>query len=343
MSRDPALTRRIFATLSLVLLADLALVACGAFLLRPWLFPLVESAPAGLGWLVLVFPATVILVWAQLRYARREALAEVDASVVTADEYPNLTARIRRLASGTDVPVPTVAVTETPVPNAFTVGGPRSATIVVSTGLLESLGENELDAVLAHELAHIKNRDAMVMTLATFVPSLAGDYSLLRDLGLSQSARYTVWAVALALLYVPSATVIDAPLFSLQYTLLFGLLVACLVLFGGVALGIVAMPVVSLASRLSHDREFIADRAGAVLAGSPASMASALRTLTEDGETAPEQDARAVGGVRQLCFLPGGFGKETGDSDLESLPISMQTHPSTDERIASLRALEAEN
>ncbi|SIR82498.1 heat shock protein HtpX [Haladaptatus litoreus] len=245
-------------------------------------------------------------------------------------------------ASGTDVPVPTVAVTQTAVPNAFTVGGPRSATIVVSTGLLESLGEDELDAVLAHELAHIKNRDAMVMTLATFVPSLAGDYSLLRDLGLSQSARYTVWSVALALLYVPSATVIDAPLFSLQYTLLFGLLVACLVLFGGVALGIVAMPVVSLASRLSHDREFIADRAGAVLAGSPASMASALRTLTED-ENFPEQDARAVGGVRQLCFLPGGFGTETGDSDLESLPISVQSHPSTDERIASLRALEAEN
>ncbi len=341
MSREPALTRRIFTTLALVLIADLLLVACGAFLLRPWLSPLVRNAPAGLGWLVLVLPATGLLAWAQLRYARNEALAEVDANVVTADEYPDLSARVRRLATGADVPIPTIAVADTSVPNAFTVGGPRSATLVVSTGLLSALDGDELDAVLAHEIAHVKNRDAMVMTLATFVPALAGDYSLLADLGLSRSTRHAVWAVALAVLYAPSSTVIDAPLFSLRYTVLFGLLVACVVLFGGAALGIVATPVVSLAGRLSHDREFTADRAGALLAGSPASMASALRTLSGNAPKSPETDARVVGGVQQLCFLPGGFGAET--NEFESLPISVRTHPSTDDRIDRLRALESDH
>ena len=348
MSRDPALTRRILTTLACVLIADLLLVGCVAFLLRPWLAPVASGLPAGSGWLALVVPATAILAWAQLRYTRREALSEVDATVVTDETYPDLVARVRRLATGADVAVPTVAVTGTETANAFTVGTPRHATVVVSTGLLSALDGKELDAVLAHELAHIKNRDATVMTLATFLPALAGDYSLLADLGLGKSARRTVWLVTVALLYVPSAAVIDAPIFGVRYTVTYVLLVAFVLLFGGVALGLLAMPVISLASRLSHDREFIADRAGATLSGSPASMASALTTLAEDAPTTPDRDARAVDGVKQLCFLPGGFGNDDGnDADdtsgaLDSLPISVQTHPTTDDRLDALRDVAAE-
>jgi heat shock protein HtpX len=177
--------------------------------------------------------------------------------------------------------------------------------------------------------------------LATFLPALAGNYSLLADLGLARSARRTVWLAAIALLYVPSAVVIDAPVFGLRYTVTYVLLVAFVLLFGGVALGLLAIPVISLAGRLSHDREFIADRAGATLSGSPASMASALRTLGPDAPSAPDRDARAVDGVKQLCFLPGGFGEEGGA--FESLPISVQTHPEIEERLDGLRALAAES
>ncbi|MCO8255168.1 M48 family metalloprotease [Haladaptatus sp. AB618] len=343
MSRDPALTRRIFATLACVLIADLLLVGCVAFLLRPWLAPVASSLPAGSGWLAFVVPATAVLVWAQLRYTRREALSEVDATVVTDETHPNLVARVRRLATGVDVAVPTVAVSEAEVANAFTVGTPRRATVVVSTGLLSALDEDELDAVLAHELAHVKNRDAMVMTLATFLPALAGNYSLLADLGLGKSARRTAWMVAIALLYVPSAAVIDAPIFGVRYTVTYVLLVAFVLLFGGVALGLLAMPVISLAGRLSHDREFVADRAGATLSGSPASMASALTTLA-DTPVAPDRDARAVDGVKQLCFLSGGFGKGEEDEAgaLDSLPISVQTHPAIEDRLAELRDVASE-
>jgi len=341
MSRDPALTRRIVATLACVLIADFLLVGCVAFLLRPWLAPIAAILPSGLGWLALVVPATAVVAWAQLRYTRREALSEVDAIVVTDEEYPDLLARVRRLATGADVAVPTVAITETDVPNAFTVGTPRHATVVVSTGLLAALSADELDAVLAHELAHVKNRDAMVLTLATFLPALAGDYSLLADLGLTRSARRTVWLAAIVLLYVPSAAVIDAPLFGVRYTVTYVLLIAFVLLFGGVALGLLAMPVILLAGRLSHDREFIADRAGATLSGSPASMASALRTLGADGPSAPDRDARAVDGVKQLCFLPGGFGEEGGA--FESLPISVRTHPEIEDRLDGLRSLAAES
>lgn len=150
-----------------------------------------------------------------------------------------------------------------------------------------------------------------------------------------------MWLAVIVLLYVPSAVVIDAPLFGVRYTVTYVLLVAFVLLFGGVALGLLAMPVISLAGRLSHDREFTADRAGATLSGSPASMASALRTLGVDCPSAPDRDARAVDGVKQLCFLPGGFGEEGGA--FESLPISVQTHPEIEDRLDGLRSLVAES
>jgi heat shock protein HtpX len=354
----PALTYRIALTLALVLVADAAFVAVLAYLFRPWLVALVggvgaaDGVESGVSWLalgVLGALATLALAWAQLTYTRREALAAADARRVSESERPDLHARVRRLAQTAGVTLPRVAVAETDVANSFTVGDLRGGTVVVSTGLLDALSDAELDAVLAHELAHLRNRDAAVMTLATFLPALANDeYSLFSDA--SGPLRTFGLGVAAVIGYAASTGLIGAPPFSLESLLAFAGFAAFTVLFGGVALGLLALPVAVLSGHLSRYREFAADRAGALTAGDPAAMASALETLDADAPQRPTEDVRAHG-VRELCFLPHGIvagaesaggGEDAADDPLAGLPVEVPTHPAIPERVARLRALASE-
>ena len=341
MTRETDLTARIATTLAVVLALDALFVATVASLLRPWFAPLVpESAPL-VGLLALLVPATAAVAWAQLRYTRTETLAETDARVVDATERPDLHARLRRLAQSADLAVPRLAVADTDVPNCFTVGGVSEATVVVSTGLLETLSEEELDAVLAHELAHVRNRDATVMTLATFLPALASKEYSLFSVG-SSALRGVALVVAGIVGYAASTTVTGVAPFTVASLVAFAGFVAFTVLFGGVALGALATPVVYLAAALSRDREFVADRAGALITGKPAAMAGALERLDEAVPERPDSDAR-VGGVRELCFLPHGLTGADEDPEGATVPLSVETHPPTEERIARLRRLAAES
>jgi heat shock protein HtpX len=348
MTRDGTLTRPILATLLLVLVVDLVFVTVLAFLLTPWLSPV--RALVGLPvWPAIVVPALAVLVWTQLRYTRRQTLADVGAREVTESEYPKLHARVRRLAAQAHVTEPAVAVTDSDVPNSFTVGGPREAVVVVSEGLLSALDDQQLDAVLAHELAHVKNRDAIVMTLATFLPALIDDdYSLSGDLFGSASVAF--WLGVVAVLYFLAAPVVDARPFGPEYTAVFVGMVGFSVLFGSVALGVLSAPVVVLARRLSRYREFAADRAGALLCGDPTALASALRDLdrsvrvaeSEAESDTPTRDSdpewHPVGdGVRGLCLLPYGFEAPGRSDDAEP-----RSHPPTEQRIDRLGDLLAE-
>ncbi|MWG33002.1 M48 family metalloprotease [Halomarina oriensis] len=321
------------ATLAAVLVVDTLAVAVLALLVRPWLAPLGGmlgdalgvSAPPAVAWLAFGLPALAAFLWVQLRYTRRETLDAVDAEVVGPREHPDLHARITRLAAQADVAVPAVAVAETEMANSFAVGGTRDATVVVSTGLLERLDDAQLDAVLAHELAHVKNRDATVMTLATFLPAVArGEYSLLDAVtprGVPTSVSFLAIVAVLGGGALAAAAT-GAPGGSLAGAVVLTLFV---VLFGGVLLGLAAAPVVYLGERLAHDREFAADRAGALAVGSPAALAGALRALDTDGE--PAADARSLA-VSGLCLLPHGFGG-----------AATATHPSTADRIERLKLL----
>ncbi|WP_115863948.1 M48 family metalloprotease [Halorussus litoreus] len=360
---DSDLPRRVAVTLALVLAADAAFVAVFAFLARPWLARLLGD-PAGfgasgsgdptgalglLGWLAVLALGTAALAWAQLRYVHRESLAVADARPVSESEYPDLHARLERLAKIADVPAPAVAVAETEVPNSFAVGGiGGEATIVVSRGLLDALADDELDAVLAHELAHLRNRDAAVMTLATFLPALANDDYSVFDGVATPGARKFGLAVLALVGYAVSTALVPAPAFSVASLLAFAGFVAFTVLFGGAALGVLAIPAIVLAGRLSHLREFAADRAGALVAGDPGAMASALETLDGEVSERPTEDVRASG-IRELCLLPHGIADRGSDAKkgeredpLAGLPLDVETHPPTDERVARLRDLAAE-
>jgi heat shock protein HtpX len=373
------LRRRVVVTLLAVLAVDTAVVLVVAALLSPWLRPLGDALAATLGapgtpavvrWLAVVVPAVALFAWAQLRYSRRELLAEVDADPTTPDSHPALHDRITRLAQQTGTTPPTVAVAESSVPNSLTVGGLRNATLVVSTGLLETVDGERLDAVLAHELAHVRNRDAAVLTLATFLPAVAnGEASVLGALfpaSWSDGRRKAAVVVGLLALFGVGAVVLDGPV-GAGYLVGVAVLVGFSLAFGGVVLGVAAAPVVTLGRRLSRAREFQADRAGALTTGDPGALADALATLDASVTDAPTDDLRTTASVREFCLLPHGFdvradGREASQGERSpgdvsdgspgeasqaaadeaspaGSPVRIRSHPPTAERIARLRRL----
>jgi len=103
------------------------------------------------------------------------ALAASGAKVVSPDEAPELHSMVERLCALADLPKPRIAIVDSDVPNAFATGrSPKHAAVAVTRGLWERLERREVEGVLAHELAHIGNRDVLVMTLASFFAMLAG-------------------------------------------------------------------------------------------------------------------------------------------------------------------------
>jgi heat shock protein HtpX len=339
MIRNTGLRTRVLVTIALVLAIDVLFVAVLAALLDPWLVALTDGLVDAMGvthpspalrWSIVLGVALVAFVAAQLAYARHQTLVDADAHVVRDEEYPTLVARVERLSQQAGHRPPTVAVAESPVPNSFTVGGVRNATIVVSTGLLETLDDDELDAVLAHELAHVLNRDVRVMTLASFLPSVVdGDVSMPGG-----TAGKVVVAIAATGLYLANMPRLGfEPTGSTAVVALLALPVTLLV--ASVALGVLATPVLYLARRLSRYREFAADRAGAVISGDPSALASALGKL-DDVTGAPATDKREVyDGVRRLCLLPHGFSNRD-ERDEAAFSVEVRSHPPTEDRIDRL-------
>ncbi len=115
----------------------------------------------------------------QYYFSDRLVLWSLNAKLVDENEAPELHQMTRRLCNAANLPKPKVALMETNMPNAFAIGrNQNNAVVAVTTGLIKQLSEGELEAVLAHELSHIRNRDVMIMTLATFLIDAA--YLILR-------------------------------------------------------------------------------------------------------------------------------------------------------------------
>src|SRR4051794_14142367 len=129
------------------------------------------TAGAGIG-IMVVFLA--LMSFGQLFLSDKLALAAMGAHVVTPAEAPGLHSMIERLCIQADLPKPRIAVAESDVPNAFAMGrSQKSATVCATTAIIETLEPHELEGVMAHELTHVKNRDVMIMTIASFFASIA--------------------------------------------------------------------------------------------------------------------------------------------------------------------------
>jgi heat shock protein HtpX len=245
--------------------------------------------------------------------SERIALASAGAKEIAPAEEPELHAVLQRLATMADLPVPRLAVAPSDVPNAFTAGrSPRDAVLVVTRGLLRRLDPQELEAVLAHELAHVASRDAFVMTLVS-APALLGRRIFDAVAGAAGRAqgpgKVLVFFLALYLLF---------PLF-----------------FGWVLYAVAT----ALVTTISRYREFVADRGAVVLTGAPEQLMSALQRLARDIPLIPSADLRSVAGVSALFIVP--VDESTAGFGLDPQRL-FRSHPPLEQRLARLSRLAQE-
>ena len=254
--RDTGLQLRMLLTLLLLGLLYVAFVVA------------LLSAGAGVTVMLVVIGGLTL---AQLFLSDKLALAAMGAKEVSPQDAPGLHAMIERLCIQADLPKPKIAVDDTDVPNAFALGrSQKNATGCATTGIMRTLSPTELEGVMAHELAHVKNRDVLIMTIASFFASIAA--------------------------------------MMLQFCLFFGggddddgapaFLVVLLVSF------VVYIVSFFLMLALSRYREFSADRGAALINGRPSALSSALVKISGEMEAVPTQDLRETERMNAFFIVP---------------------------------------
>jgi heat shock protein HtpX len=216
---------------------------------------------------------------------------------------------VERLCALADMPVPRLGVMPSDIPNAFSAGrAPTSGVVVVTEGLLHDLDDEELAAVLAHELSHIANRDAFVMTIAG-APAMLG--------------RKLLWGLAMLPFTAEGPKKILAAI-AVLYLL-------PVVFMGWVVYAFATLLVMSI----TRYREFVADRGAAMLTGAPEQLMSALQKIAAAMPLIPARDLREVTRMNALFVLPA---RTEGDG-FEVDPLRMfPTHPPLEHRLERLGA-----
>ena len=197
-------------------------------------------------------------------------LKSMGAKTVSAEEYPQLHSWVERLSQQADLPKPKVAVVDSKVPNAFATGrNQKNAAVAVTTGLMRTLNQEELDGVIAHELAHVKNRDMMVMTIASLLSTIA--FMIVRWGAFFGGGRSKNQG---------------------------GIMVAILV---SLVVWIISY---LLIRALSRYREFAADRGAAAITGRPSALASALMKISGEVDKVPDSDLREEAEMNAFFIIP---------------------------------------
>ncbi len=225
------------------------------------------------------------------------------ARQVSEAEAPTLVRLVRQLADQAELPMPKVFVIESDQPNAFATGrNPENAAVAVTQGLLRRLSSEETAGVLAHELAHVRNRDTLTMTVTA---TLAGAISMLANFGLffggfgGNNRNNPLGIVGVLLIAI---------------------------------LGPVAAMLVQMA--ISRAREFEADRIGAEISGRPLWLATALEKISADAQSIDNHAAERNPATAHLFIV--------NPLHAHRLDGLFATHPSAAERVARLRRQAAE-
>ncbi len=216
------------------------------------------------------------------------------ARVITAEQAPELYAMVDELRQRAGLPMPRVAIVPSAQPNAFATGRSyNKAVVAVTEGLLKSLPRDELAGVIAHELAHIKNRDMLISTVAAGIAAMLSylPYLLIFSGG-RREGGHPFAQIAIAIL------------------------------------GPIAAMILQFA--ISRQREFIADRTGAEIAGAAKPLAQALTRLDAMARQIPMDVAPAFAPLAQVNPLRGG-----------GMMKLFSTHPATEDRVRALLALDA--
>jgi heat shock protein HtpX len=259
---------------------------------------------SGAGGITIAFVAAALFL-IQYFTSDKIALYSMGAHEMTPQQAPQLHAAIDRLCIQANLPKPRVAVAETPMPNAFAIGrSPHTATVCATTGLMALLEPAELEAVLAHELTHVQNRDVLVMTIASFFASIA---SFIVQMGFWFGGAFG------------GNDNEDGP----------GVIVVILVS------AVVYVISFVLLQALSRYREFAADRGSAIITGRPSALITALRKISGNMELIPQRDLRAASNELAAFYIFPPKAKQ-------AFATLFATHPPLEARIAALQRLEAQ-
>jgi heat shock protein HtpX len=229
------------------------------------LFVAIGGYFGGQGGMIMAFLFAGLMNFVMYFASSKMVLRMYGARVVTEREAPDLYAMVDRLRQRAGLPMPTLAIAPHAQPNAFATGrNPQNAVVAVTEGILQLVSREELEGVLAHELAHIKNHD---MLLQTFTATLAGAISNLAQFGLFFGGRDDEDSSPVA----------------------------------GIAMAILA-PIAAMLIQfaISRQREFKADAVGAAISGRPRSLANALRKLEVSAHRIPMHVAPAVAPLAQV-------------------------------------------
>ncbi len=260
------------------------------------------NALAGRAGLVVALGIAALMNFGTYWFSDRIILRMYGAQELRETEAPWLVSAVRELTLRSNLPMPKLYIIPEDAPNAFATGrNPNHAAVAVTQGLIGRLDREEVTAVIAHELGHIKNRDTLIMTLAA---TIAGALSML--------ANMAMWGA----IFGAGRSSEDEEQGSHPLAGLLGVLIA------PIAAALIQMAI-------SRSREFLADVAGARLTGNPMALASALRRIEYWSQKSPMQSGSPA--TAHLCivnpFSGGGMAR------------LFSTHPPTEVRIARLKAM----
>ncbi|MCU0259569.1 MAG: zinc metalloprotease HtpX [Ilumatobacteraceae bacterium] len=254
--------------------------------------------------LVIGLGIALVTVGGSYWFSDKLALRAANARVVTEAEAPELYSMVRTLADRAGMPMPTVAISPSPQPNAFATGrGPRNAVVCATEGLLRSLPRAEVEGVMAHELMHVKHRDiligsvaAAIATAISFIAQMAMFSSMFGG-GDDEERPNPIATMAIALL---------APM----------------------AAGLIQMAV-------SRSREFEADRGAAELLGTGEPLASALERI----EVLAARTPMSVPPAQAQAYIHDPLAEAHHPRRGTDVAKLFSTHPPTSERIRRLREM----
>lgn len=269
------------------------------------IFVAMGAAVGGKGGMIIAFIVALVMNAVSLWKSDKMVLRMFGAHEVDRNTAPDLVDLVHGLARRAELPEPRVYVMQNPQPNAFATGrNPHNSAVAVSTGLLDVLSREEVAGVVAHELAHIKNRDTLTMMVAATIGG-----------AISMMAQYLQFGM----------------LFGGQRDERSGGLGFITSLIAMIAAPFAAM-IVQMA--ISRSREYQADRMGAMIVGNPLWLASALEKINARAHRFVNAPAEAVPSMASLFII----NPLTG----QGVDNMFSTHPNTENRIAELVKLARE-
>ena len=225
----------------------------------------------GVGYIPLVIIASAMIL-AQWYFSDKIVLWSSGATIVSKEQYPRLHEIVERLSADNGIPNPKVAIVNSTVPNAFATGkSPKSSLVAVTSGILDLLDDDELEAVIGHELSHVRSRDVLVLTLASVFSMVAwylvqfGFFGGLQGRGRNSSGGTAIVILVALITWVVSFLIIRA---------------------------------------ISRYREYSADRSGAIMTGKPDKLASALLKISGKMGNIPTKELENVQKLNAFFIIP---------------------------------------